>query len=186
MDPELEERYFLWLCNKVESWEVPTPSVTHWELFRALHSTEFVWIVPWDDNRAADGVALRPRFFVEQGGDSDEAKAYKHIPCSLLEMFIAFAERIPDVVNEHFTSREWFWEMMHNLRLDVQNDASFDGEYVAGVLDTFVWRLYNFSGNGSAFPLFEPTRDIREVDLWYQLFDYVKDRRRYPEWHRTM
>lgn len=186
MDPELEEMYFLWLCNKVERLEVPTPSLTHWYMFKQLHQTEFVWIVPWDDNRAADGVALRPRFFVELGRDEEEAQEYRHIPCSVLEMFVAFAERIPEVVSERMTSTQWFWEMLRNLKLEEQNDANYNPVVVDEILQKFIWRNYTLSGEGSAFPLHEPTRPVYDVDLWYQLFDYVKDRRKNPEWHRTM
>jgi hypothetical protein len=185
MDPELEELYFLWLCNKIERLEVPTPSLTHWNLLKELHRTEFVWLVDWDDNRANDGVALRSRFFVELGRDEEEAEQYRYIPCSVLEMLIAFCERIPEVVTEHLTPKEWFWELIRNLHLEEQHDAGFNEDTVKFILDKFIWRTYSASGVGSLFPLFEPTRPVYDVELWYQLFDYVKDRRRNPEWHRT-
>ena len=73
----LEDPYFEWLCAQVIRQET-TPSLTYERLLATLHATEFVWLVSGDDNRAEDGVELRDP--TERG----------HMPCSVLQMLIAF------------------------------------------------------------------------------------------------
>ncbi len=51
--------------------EVPTPSLTYWKLFRTLYSTEFVWLLSGDDNRAEDGLELREEFLLESNIPDD-------------------------------------------------------------------------------------------------------------------
>ena len=67
MNEPFEEAYFKWLCAKVDHTNVPTPSLTHWNLLRILHRNEFVWLLTGDDNRAEDGVDLRHAFLLEKG-----------------------------------------------------------------------------------------------------------------------
>jgi hypothetical protein len=55
MHEPLEEAYFRWLCNQVVNVKLKNPSRTYWSLLKQLHSREFVWIIPNDDNRLEDG-----------------------------------------------------------------------------------------------------------------------------------
>ena len=52
----MEERYFEWLCNLVRC----EPEYSH--LMSVLHSIEFIFINPLDENREIDGYDLRYRF----------------------------------------------------------------------------------------------------------------------------
>jgi hypothetical protein len=162
----IEEVYFKWLCAKVEKLNgPPTPSLTHWKLFRILHTTEFVWFIPNDDNRIMDGLELRIYFLSESRCQDD--KDWMAAGCSVLEMLIAFANRAEFMTDE--PALEWFWRFIENLNL-----TRFT-ENISNVLERFVWRTYQPSGVGGLFPIRSPRRDQRLVEIWYQFCDYLSD-----------
>lgn len=178
MSEPLENLYFNWLCAKIIRLENPTPSLKYDELLRTLHSTEFVWIVPGDNNRAEDGVELRREFLIEAGYSVNES--WQHYPCSVLEMLIAFSRRANFATD--IPSRTWFWEFIENLGLIEFNDASGAGpEEVWEMINPFLWRTYSTGGkDGGLFPLEQPTRDQRTLEIWYQFCDYLVDQDRMP------
>ena len=171
MSEPLEETYFNWLYSKVASIDVAsTPSITYYKLFRALHKTEYAWLVSGDDNRAAEGVYLRNDFLRESqlGGDA----LWPYVPCSVLEMLIALAQGASE--NTDFSTRTWFWIMLENLGLNHMSDNHLGVRAVVEeVLDTFIWRTYDEYGRGGLFPLDDTERDQREVEVWYQFSEYV-------------
>jgi len=172
MDEPIEEVYFNWLYSKVARVDVPTPSLTHWTLLRDLHSTEFVWLVPGDDNRAQDGLDIRKEFLNQ--AFLSEGPAWMSIPCSVLEMLIAFARRADFQVD--LGEREWFWIFLDNLTLRDLNDAMEDiTPIVADVMDQFLWRTYRRDGRGGMFPLKKTSNDQRKVEIWYQFCEYLID-----------
>ena len=168
----IEEAYFNWLYFKVASVDNPTPSLTYYELMRELYKTEFVWILSGDDNRAMDGIDIRKEFLKQSGIDPEPE--WVHIGCSVLEMLIAFSRRIEFQVDE--PAREWFWIFLKNLGLDESPDsAPLSSEYVAEVLDRFVWRTYSADGQGGLFPIQNPEHDERNVEIWYQFCEYLEE-----------
>ena len=176
MEGPLENLYFKWLCAKVMYVRTPTPSLTYWKLLKILHTTEFVWLLSGDDNRAADGIELRSDFLIEaQISDNQEWRA---LGCSLLEMFIAFSRRAQ--FQTAIPAHEWFWEFMDNLGLKEFNDGADNFEKVEEILDQFIWRTYNRNGEGGMFPLNSPNGDQRETEIWYQFCGYLVDQDRMP------
>lgn len=172
MNEPLENVYFNWLCAKVIRVDVPTPSLTYWKLFRVLHSTEYVWLVSGDDNRAEDGLELRLEFLLESGISDDSH--WRDVGCSCLEMLIAFARRARFNAGE--TVPFWFWRFMENLQLADANDASeISPEEIEEILSNFVWRSYDNYGVGGLFPMNNPPKDQREVEVWYQFCEYLVD-----------
>jgi hypothetical protein len=172
MNEPIENLYFNWLYSKVASTEVPTPSLTYLKLFRLLHTSEFVWLVSGDDNRAEDGLELRKQFLRESFIKHETP--WIEIECSVLEMLIAFSKRAE--FQTDLTAREWFWIFLVNLGLSELNDAaSRIDQTVSDVLDVFVWRTYNFDGAGGMFPINNPRRDQRKLEIWYQFCDYLID-----------
>lgn len=169
----IEEVYFNWLYSKVAKVDIPTPSTSYLTLLAALHSTEFIWVVTGDDNRAQDGLDLRREFIRELFIREDPA--WLSIGCSVLEMLIAFSRRA-SFDAEELSPRDWFWVFLRNLKLDDLNDASEDiSEIVSEVMDEFIWRTYRANGEGGMFPLRRPHHDQREVEIWYQFCDYLVD-----------
>lgn len=175
----IEEVYFGWLYSKVAYTENPTPSLTYYTLLRDLHATEFAYILTGDDNRAEDGLDLRREFVREAMLPNEPPELSRHIPCSVLEMLIAFARRI-NFDDDSRTPREWFWVFMENLGLrDLSDSYPGVSERVYQVMEQFVWRTYSFSGNGGGlFPLRQPEQDQTRVELYYQFCAWLVEQER--------
>jgi hypothetical protein len=177
MEEPLDEVYFNWLYTKVASVEVPTPSLTYYTLLGALHSTEFVWLVTGDDNRASDGLELRREFYREYEAAYHETLPWMNIGCSVLEMLISFARRAE--FQTDIPTRDWFWVFLENLQLADLNDAQQDVNLIcAEIMDQFLWRTYRSSGEGGMFPLRYSANDQRKVEIWYQFCEYLVDQER--------
>lgn len=174
MNEPIEEVYFNWLYTKVARVQNPTPSLTYYTLFRELHSTEFVWLVHGDENRAEDGLGLRREFYHFLHTELDEEHPWFHLGCSVLEMLIAFAKRAS--FQTDILPRDWFWRFLDNLGLADLSDAVDGAQYIAhDVIHQFVWRTYDYNGNGGLFPLSATEDDQRKVEVWYQFCEYLVD-----------
>jgi hypothetical protein len=164
MEKPFEELYFNWLYTKVASVDNPTPSLTYWTLMRDLHSTEFVWLVSGDDNRAEEGIELRKEFIRE--AYLDEELPWMHIPCSVLEMLVAFSRVAAFETGD--SPRDWFWRFLTNLDLDHLTDAESNiSRRVADRLEHLVWRTFRHDGLGGMFPIRSTPNDQRTVEIWY-------------------
>lgn len=169
MNEDLDDAYFTWLELRVGR-QGPRLGTTHWELLRQLYRTEFVWLVPNDDNRIADGLELRQEFL--------SSGAYRHIdlawldmPCSVLEMMLGLARHLSFQADGEVG--EWFWHMIKNLDLAHCSDRRYDPDYVEEILTRLVYRNYSPDGSGGLFPLDHPREDQTDVELWYQLSAYI-------------
>lgn len=169
MSEPLDDAYFRWLCAKV----LPRHSDNYYGLLLCLHKTEFVWVVHGDHNRAEEGVELRVHFLRETQNPGEPG--WFELPASVLEVLIAFAMRANFQLDTMSVS-DWFWLMMRNLGLeDFRRIDRERVDEIRKVLDTFIWRTYGSNGFGGLFPLREPPRDQRKVEIWYQFCDYVAD-----------
>lgn len=181
----LKDDYFSWLYSLVGK-----QKRTYVKLCRELHKIKFRWSVPNDDNRCADGLALRDRFIEEQNLDEDhiEVKYWLKGDCTVFEMMVALAQRIDgityDLVHHEDKASKWFYEMLQNLRISRFTDNSSPYEELtptqeAEVNEIFcdtLDRCYTFSGEGSLFPLKRrPPKDMRETEIWYQLMLWLDE-----------
>jgi hypothetical protein len=164
----IEDLYFDWLCAKVRL----DDTVTYLELLRILHSYEFIPIHKGDENRCADALELRDLFIDETGVEVDFE--WLESGCSVLEILVKFSELAAFQID--MTPREWFWQFITNLKLDGYRRATRqDHDEINEILDRFVMRTYDDSGDGGLFPLRRPKNDQRGVELWYQFCEYVDD-----------
>lgn len=173
MNEPLDELYLRWLYAGVANVKLRNPSRTYWSLARQLYTTEFVWLVPNDDNRVEDGRDLRYEFIDECGIETVD-DAWMSLGCSVLEMMIALSKHL--TFEAEGTPRGWFWRLIENLDLEEWVDARYDDqvtEHVADVLQKLVYRLYQSDGRGGLFPLEYPAENQREVEIWYQLNAYL-------------
>lgn len=178
---DLKTLYFDWLCDLISD---GAPSESYHKLLTFLHNTEFIWMPqqPKDENRYQDGVDLRYRFgYDRQIRYQDiQDELSDDIPCSVLEMLAALALRCEEdlMSNEHYGNRTgyWFWEMIKNLGLINQTDDNFDILYVELAIDRFLTRSYRKNGEGGIVVLEHPPRDLRTVELWYQMMWYLSER----------
>ena len=172
IEEPIDETYFNWLYHKVASVEIRTPSLDYFTLIRDLHSTEFIWLISGDDNRAEDGIDIRKEFLI--ASFLPKNTSWSHIACSVLEMLIGLSRRAEHVSD--FSSREWFWIFLENLGLSDLNDTKSNiTDEVNQVLDIFIWRTYDYNGHGGLFPLNNPSKDQRKVELWYQFSEYISE-----------
>lgn len=165
--------YFDWLCEIVCG-ERHTESLSFRKLLGYLHNTEFVWSVPMDENRAWDGVDLRYRFACRRSGVEE---MYLKGPCSVLEMMVALAVRCEiEIMDDPLMgdrTGQWFWGMIVNLGLGAMSDDRFDENYVREVVERFLYRDYDSDGKGGLFTVKNCDRDLRTVEIWYQLNWYL-------------
>lgn len=170
MSEPLDHTYFRWLCAKV----IPRHSDNYHGLLAVLHRTPFEWTVHGDHNRAGEGVELRQYFLLETSRTPEFG--WFELPASVLEVLIALATRANFQLDTMSVS-DWFWLMMENLGLkDFRRICERNVSEIERILHTFVWRTYGSDGAGGLFPLLEPKRDQRRIEIWYQFCDYVEDR----------
>jgi hypothetical protein len=133
-----------------------------------------------DGNRAEDGMDLRYRFGDENSYDQALIATYlDDRPCSVLEMLIALAirceEQIMDDPDIGDRTGLWFGNMIYNLNLHTMHNSDFDREYVDEVIDIFLNRKYERDGRGGLFTVKNAPRDLRDVEIWYQLCWYLNE-----------
>lgn len=176
MSAYLDERYFDWLYSLVCSSRPKHNDPTYRNLLDILYTTEFVWLVPNDDNRIEDGRDLRYLFCQELEIRFSQVDTYwMDLGCSMLELIIGLARRLE--FETDLSVKHWFWELLENLELNHLDDSvRFHRQDVVNVLERVIWRTYNYNGGGGLFPLRYPERDQRKVELWYQLSAYILER----------
>jgi hypothetical protein len=168
----LDDQYLAWLYSQVGDVKDRNRSRTYWNLLRQLHSIEFVWIVPNDDNRVGDGLELREEWIsaCSLAVDLD----WRTRGCSFLEMLIALCRRIVFESDGHVDT--WFWHLMDNLGLCEYTDRySYNQAEVNTRIRKVIYREYDRNGRGGLFPLRYARKDQRDVELWYQMNAYLLD-----------
>ena len=167
-NPVVDDAYFDWLMRKVEVYDNDFDIDM---VLTILFSTDFIWSVANDDNRAADGLVLRSTFTDDEGWNT---LPFPGEPCSVLEMLIALASRIDrDIMwdGEKDNTAKWFWEMINNLNMNWH-----DSEDVYCKIDNFLHRKYDVNGVGGIFPLKKGNfQDQRDVEIWYQAQSYLME-----------
>lgn len=175
---ELNNAYFEWMyqlvCDERDS------EMSYRKLLYLLHDTDFNYTIPMDGNRAEDGTDLRYRFGYENAYDGPIIAAYlDDRPCSVLEMMVALAIRCeehimcdPDIGDR---TGQWFWNMIDNLGLGDMDDEGFDKNYAERVIQKFLNREYKRNGEGGLFTVKHYRKDLRSVEIWYQMCWYLDE-----------
>jgi len=172
-------RYLKFLCNVVGG------TYEYSQLLDELHGIEFYSLIPNDDNRGEDGKQLRQHFLDEVGPTG--APSLPRGGCTVLEMLIGLSFRLEfETAQSRWekTPAEWFWVLIDNLGLELPHNSvtktvtevsqnrekvSQNREKVSHMLE----RSYEFDGHGGLFPLKNPNKDQRRVEIWYQMSAYV-------------
>lgn len=177
---EMTNDYFQWLCEIINVDALPN---TYYFLIKTLHDTDFYWSVPNDDNRGSDGLKLREEYLDETYPHLVDGRTvtFEH-PCSLLEMMVALADRIANIMEkpgENLETARWFWELIENLGLKKFTDDDWfhyrGTSQVDRILGKFMDRAYKRDGRGGMFPLRSGKKDQRNVEIWYQMCAYLID-----------
>lgn len=166
--PSLLEIYIGWLGSQAGA-ERPPESGSYSDLIKLLGSKEFVWLVPHDNNRMADGLDVRWEFYEETGLTGELG------PVSVLEILVALSRRLAFIAGG--AAPGWAWQLICNLELNkfknpigIRRKATIDE-----ILETLIWRTYSSDGQGGFFPLAWPYHDQRDVELWYQMEYYADE-----------
>lgn len=171
----INNEYFDWMYGLVCDGRYDD-TISYRKLLMCLHSTEFIFVLPMDENRAADGVSLRYRFAL--GQDQEELADYIDGPCSVLEMMIALAIRCEENIMYDLEvgdrTGQRFWDMIVSLGLGSEYDTRFDKHYVEDAIEHFLYREYEPDGRGGLFTIRNPRRDLRDIEIWLQMNDYIK------------
>jgi hypothetical protein len=170
--------YFEWLLDVVCGLRF-ADDISFRKLLTHLHNTEFRYSIAKDENRAREGENLRHRFAVTQMPNIPEYEILDILagPCSVLEMMIALAiyaeEHVMDNPQIGDRTGQWFWNMVVNLGLGDQMDDRFDRRYVEATIQRFLDRKYSPNGQGGLFTIRNCRRDLRKVEIFYQLCWYL-------------
>jgi len=150
------------------------------KLLSELHRIDFYSLIPNDDNRGEDGKQLRQRF-VDEGGPQGLSLSQNE-PCTVLEMLIGLAYRLEfESANSRWekTPGEWFWILLDNLGLGWCDNMKFvqikNTDELHLKIGVCLDRHYKSDGNGGLFPLKEPRKDQRRIEIWYQMSAYIME-----------
>lgn len=145
------------------------------QLLTFLHDVEFVYFVPYDENRAAEGVALRYRFCRRH--NYEDFEYCLDGPCSVFEMMLALALHCEEniMVDPELGDRtsQWFWAMIKNMGLANMTDSNYNEWLVNDVVTRFLNREYDYDGKGGLFRVKNWHRDMRKAEIWHQLMAYI-------------
>lgn len=169
--------YFAWMYNMVCH---DISDETYYELFRYLDLVEFEPLILMDTNRVDDGIGLRYRFGEEKRLDRDTVTdAFRGKPCSVLEMMIALAKRCEESIMSDYNLGDrtalWFWGMLDTLGLSDMDDSNFNALEAGHIMYIFMNRKYHKDGTGGLFKIHDDTKDMREIEIWYQMCFYLDE-----------
>ena len=170
----VNDRYFNYLYALVE-----TNNNRHFKmLLEQLYCMEFYSLVPNDDNRGVDGEQFRTLFIDKEG--PSRSLFVPEGPCRVLEMLIGLAYRLEfEMLGGRFErpASAWFWVLIDNLGLKWCDNEAYLKDITVDQVDVIVLnmleRRYNEDGNGGLFPLIDPQKDQRRVEIWYQMSAWV-------------
>ena len=175
---DVRNEYFEWLLSQTGEKRY-SKQTSYEQLLTHLHDVQFRYLIPKDQNRAEDGIALRYRFVIakEYEDQTDWVLDILGGPCSILEMMVALAirceEGIMDDPGVGDRTSQWFWTMLANLSLSSMVDARYDERFVDDKIDIFLDRRYDPDGKGGLFRIRDCERDLRDVEIWVQLCWYL-------------
>lgn len=151
-----------------------TRGKTWHQLLRCLFSMEFVANHYMDANRGVDGIDLRYRFANTRG---TFAVPIENEPCTVLEMMVALSlrceEHIMNNPEDGDRTGKWFFEMIASLGLDGMDDQHFNRETVKRTVSSFLSADYSPDGRGGLFYIPGCPKDLRTMEIWYQLMWYL-------------
>ena len=188
-DEDLSTDYFYFLCNIVDL------GGDYETLCEVLHGINFRYDednVMMDENRIWDGKAMRAIFCeaIYPVKAEYRRKAMKQLDncfdkdyCSVLEVLVGLSWRIErDIIGDPEKGDRtslWIRCMFENLDLlDFTNDnlkTSSEKSEVVDIIDVFLDREYDRYGNGGLFPLHYPSRNMRNVELWNQMIEWLDE-----------
>lgn len=178
----LEQGYFNWLYNRACPVSDPASDESFVEVCGVMNAVDFNDSVPNDDNRTADAIELRPEFLEEMVPRTYTRgiSSFNAMPPKLFEVVVALCDRANKTTD--VDPQRLFDTILQNLGLKKYNDKAWNRsseERVRHILERVNNRDYKPNGRGGIFPLEKPSKDQTEVELWYQLSEFLSENHMY-------
>lgn len=173
-----DHEYYMWLRHLVS--KPPMKDFNYNSLLKVLYEREYIPDNRYDHNRMVDGLYLREKYArhtTKTDEEYDKLIAYIDAsfgrnPCSMLEMMIGLAYRHDKRYGDDLDLYNLFWFMVDSLGLNTERDDVIDYERVNKVIDDFLDRRYRPDGAGSLFYVPSTTKDMRDLEIWYQAQEF--------------
>lgn len=181
MSSSIKQEYDNWIIGLATDW--CSYYGAYGKLMEFLHSIPFrsTAQIPLDSNRGSDGKDLRLRF-TERMPEYNYNHAYLYLmdyDATMLEVMVALAIRCEEnIMHEDDLgdrSYEWFYGMLCSSGLDDCYDFNFNEEEARQIVTRILERKYSKNGKGGLFTLSNPPKDLRKVEIWYQLLWYLDE-----------
>lgn len=176
---DISKDYFKWLCKLID---YRGKVKIYKKTLALLHEQDFIYILPKDGNRYEDGIELRYRYGYEHHISYDDVQDNLDTkPCSVFEMMVALAVRCEDHImydpDRGDRQSKWFWVMFDNLGLRPMTNSKFEECYpeILEIIDRLNYREYEPDGEGGLFTTSDPTKNMLEEEIWYQMMEYLKN-----------
>ena len=174
----MKQQYFDWICNVVT--DNHTNNTDYNKLLNYLFRKEFDYVIPMDSNRLEDGINLRYRYGrIKWYSQIEIANLIDNTPCAILEMMAALAIRCEESImcdaDMGDRTSEWFWAMIRSLGLEHMYDGCFNENFCNLIIRKFLNREYCPNGKGGLFTVKNPKKDMRSIDIWYQMNMYLNE-----------
>lgn len=170
-----DKLYFDYLINLID---MDNKASSYSKLLETLYYYDFVWLknIPLDENRAKDGIQMRSMYktFLPQEEYAAFDSVFVGRECSMLEMFVAFADRLTYIVSS-FNCPAYFWIFIENLGLNWADDLNFNRDMVCTILDAFLYGK-KLNPEDPDPPVLFPCRKVYEnldKDLYMQANYYL-------------
>lgn len=177
--------YFRWLAEDVSLYN----GEEHWSLLHQMFCKPYYWIHNGDGKLAED--ALEQRAFYQSIW---RTKLPEEMELNCLEVLRYLSMRLSCMVADN-TEKEWFWELMHNLKLDKFCDYDYVSQGGSDVVNyrlaMWLTRSYSPSGNGGLFPIslirfflngYKANEDQTKLSTYEQAIAYVRTRYALSGW----
>ena len=184
----INEEYLEWLLQQAGVTNDPD-GTGYSMLCGIMQDKSFYPLVEMDENRWEDGMRLRLDFVEEtEKYATDQDYCLDMLDsllggCTVLEVLVVMAEKMNYEMldsSHEATVGKWMEELIGNLGLDMYTDAevmSNENAYfeIESVIDRFVFRQYNWRGEGGLFPLRNPRDNQTEIELATQMNNYLME-----------
>ena len=172
----IKKQYFTWLCEQI--FDSEHPRIKYSYLLERLYNTDFYWIIANDSNRAEDGIYLRNDFAYDNDIPDYVVSHELNPRCSMLEMMVALSRRCEDSImhNDIYGNRtsKWFWSMIRCMGLEDMINPCYDEVVTAYCIKNVLERRYEPDGSGGLFRCEYGHRDMRYIEIWYQMMLYLE------------
>lgn len=166
------EHYNKWL------YDMSFKSDEYTAVFDILNHIPFIWSVANDDNRADDGLRLRREYLFEYGAKKEHYD-WDLSECSFIEMLIGNAKAFSLLMDKDLPTS--VMRLMRNTRLSEYTNSkqrhrphAFELE-VTEIANTINHREYDYDGSGGLYPLNDPPKDQRNIEIYAQMNQYINE-----------